>query len=357
MTRCATPETPFLALDLEAFERNVAHLADVIVRQGGKHWRPHIKAIRSPVLAKALITAGASGVTCSTICQAETMVMAGILDVLIANQIVGHDQLQRLAALNRTARVIASVDAPVHIQLLASAAAEAGVVVPVVIEVDVGLRRSGVSSTGAALDLAQTVVSNKYLDFCGVMAWEGQTTRISEPQAKADAIRDAVGLLIGAAQDCRAVGIAVEIVSCGGTGTYPVSSMIEGVTEIQAGGGVFGDVRYRTEFRMPLEPALKLCATIISRPTTRRIVCDAGWKYHGCHPTLSQVLGLAGVQNMAYAAEHLTLECESDITDFAVGERIEMAVGYADSTVFLHREIVAMRNGEIEEVLALPPPS
>ena len=354
MTRHAMPETPFLALDLEAFERNVAHLADTIVRQGGKRWRPHTKAIRSPVLAKRLIAAGASGVTCATVSEAETMVMAGIADVLIANQIVGHDHLQRLAALNRAARVIVTVDSPMHIKLLAAAAAEAGVVIPIVVEVDVGLGRAGVSSAVAALALAQIVRPNKHLKFCGVMAWEGQTTRIPEPQAKAVAIRDAVGFLIDAAQHCVAAGIAVEIVSCGGTGTYPVSSTIEGVTEIQAGGGVFGDVRYRTEFHMPLEPALKLFATVISRPTARRIVCDAGWKYHGCHPTLSQALGLPAVQKMAYAAEHLTLECEADISGFAVGERIGMAVGYADSTVFLHREMMAMRYGEIEEVLVLP---
>ncbi|MEI7516784.1 MAG: alanine racemase, partial [Betaproteobacteria bacterium] len=273
---------------------------------------------------------------------------------LIANQIVGSDQLRRLATLNRTARVVATVDAPVHIKLLATAAAQAGVVIPVVVEVDVGLRRAGVSTAGAALDLAQIMLSNEYLNFCGVMAWEGQTTRIPDPQAKALAIHDAVAILVDTASHCMAAGVEVEIVSCGGTGTYPVSSKIEGVTEIQAGGGVFGDVRCRTEFHMPLEPALKLCATVISRPTERRIVCDAGWKYHGCHPTLSRVIGLAGVCHVAYAAEHLTLECESDIASFAVGERIELAVGYADSTVFLHRELLAMRKGEIEEVLVLP---
>lgn len=348
------PETPFLALDMEAFELNVAHLADTIVRQHGKRWRPHIKAIRSPVLAKRLIAAGASGVTCATVSEAETMVMAGIGDVLIANQIVGHNHLQRLAALNRAARVIVTVDSPVHIKLLAAAAAEAAVVIPVVVEVDVGLGRAGVSSADAALALAQIVLPNKHLKFCGVMAWEGQTTRIQEPRVKELAIRSAVSLLIEAAQQCMTAGIAVEIVSCGGTGTYPISSTIDGVTEIQAGGGVFGDVRYRTEFHMSLELALKLLATVISRPTARRIVCDAGWKYHGCHPTLSQALGLAEVRKMAYAAEHVTLECESDIVGFTVGERIELAVGYADSTVFLHHEMMAMRHGEVEEVLVLP---
>ncbi len=348
------PETPFLALNLEAFERNVAQMAHTIVVQGGKRWRPHTKAIRSPAIAQRLLAAGASGVTCATVAEAETMVHAGIGDVLIANQVVGRDQLQRLAALNTTARVIAAIDAPAHVALLAGAAANANTVVPVVIEVDVGLNRAGVAPGHAAVALAQIVLAHSQLRYCGLMAWEGHTTRITDPVAKPAAIRAAVGLLTDTARHCKQAGIAVEIVSCGGTGTYPVTSTIDGVTEIQAGGGVFGDLRYRTEFHLPLVPALTLCATVISRPTARRIVCDAGWKYHGCHPTLSQPLRIPGLLSMAYAAEHLTLECGQDVAGFAVGERIELALGYADSTVFLHREVLAMRQGEIEDVLLLP---
>ncbi len=354
MRQFTLPDSPFLALDMDAFERNVAQMVATIVTNGGKHWRPHIKAIRSPALAQRLIAAGASGVTCATVPEAEVMVQAGIGTVLIANQVVGRNRLQRLAALNRSARVIVAVDAPAHLQLLANAASAAGVVIPVVVEVDVGLQRSGVSSAAGALALARMVLSNKALKFCGVMAWEGQTTRIADPVAKAQAIRDAVRLLMDAAHCCVFGGVPVEIVSCGGTGTYPVSSTIDGVTEIQAGGGVFGDLRYRTELHIPLVPALRLRATVISRPTPRRVVCDAGWKYHGYHPTPSQPLGLPAVVGVAWAAEHVSFDCSSDVDGFAVGQRMELDVGYSDSTVFLHQQIIAMRQGEIEDVLVLP---
>ena len=144
------PDAPFLALDLDAFERNVGHLADTIVVQGGKRWRPHTKAIRSPGIALRLQAAGAHGVTCATVWEAQTMVDAGIRDVLIASQVVAPSALRKLAELNHTARVIAAIDAPVHIDLLRSAAAAAGVVIPVVIEVDIGLQRAGVASGLAA---------------------------------------------------------------------------------------------------------------------------------------------------------------------------------------------------------------
>ena len=348
------PESPFLGLDLEIFERNVAHLARTIIAQGGKFWRPHVKAIRAPALALRLIAAGASGVTCATVTEAETMVAAGILEVLIASPVVAPGQLQRLATLNRQARVIASADVPEHLSLLAAAARAAGTRIPVVVEVDVGLKRSGVPPGDAAVTLARAVHANPALLFCGLMAWEGQTTRIADPAAKLEAVRSAVGLLTDSAHRCTEAGLAVEIVSCGGTGTYTITSTLPGVTELQAGGGVFGDLRYRTEFHMPLEQALILRATVLSRPTARRVVCNAGWRYLGVYPSLSRATHLPGVVQTTPSAEHLTLDCDRDVVGLAVGDRIDLDVGYADSTVFLHREIFAVRRGVVEEVLQIP---
>ena len=348
------PESPFLVLDLEIFERNVAHMAHTIIAQGGKFWRPHIKAIRAPALASRLITAGARGVTCATIAEAEAMVAAGIQEVLIASPVVAPGQLQRLAALSRQARVIASVDAPEHLALLAAAARAAGTRIPLVIEVDVGLKRSGVPPGDAAVTLAGAVCANPSLLFCGVMAWEGQTTRIADPTAKQEAVRSAIGLLTDSAHRCRQAGLPVEIVSCGGTGTYTITSTLPGVTELQAGGGVFGDLRYRTEFHMPLEQALVLRATVLGRPTARRVVCNAGWRYLGVYPTLSRATHLPGVVQTTPSAEHLTLDCDRDVVGLAVGDRIDLDVGYSDSTVFLHWEVFAVRHGVVEEVLQIP---
>jgi D-serine deaminase-like pyridoxal phosphate-dependent protein len=350
----ALPPTPLLALDLPAFERNVARMAHTIVTQGGKRWRPHTKAIRSPALMQRLLAAGATGVTCATVGEAQVMVQAGIEDVLIASPVVAPAALEQLARLNRTASVIAAIDAPEHLALLAAAADQAGVVLPFVIEVDVGLERAGVRPGAAAAALAQAARAYAQLRFCGLMAWEGHVTRLADPQAKQSAIEASVGLLLESARCCREAGIAVDIVSCGGTGTYFSTSAIAGVTELQAGGGVFGDLRYRNEFKVALEPALTLRSTVLSRPGAGRIVCDAGWKYHGLHPTPSQPLGLPKALRLAWSAEHLTLDCEPDGALPRVGEQIELSIGYADSTVFLHHELIAMRHGAIEDVLPLP---
>jgi len=354
MTPIVLPEAPCLLLDLAAFERNVKHMAQTIIGVGGKRWRPHVKAIRAPALVLRLISAGAQGITCATIGEAQAMVAAGIKDVLVASNVVTPEALNTLAELNRAAQVMVAVDAPEHLRLLAEAARRAHVTIGVVIEVDVGLARSGVPPGDAALELGRRIQAEPSLSLRGLMAWEGHATRISDAQAKAQAIRDCVGQLTQAAQRCVQAGLSIDIVSCGGTGTFETASTLPGVTELQAGGGVFGDRRYRTEFHLPLEQALVLRATVLSRPSARRVVCNAGWRCLGVYPTASKALHLPGAVHIAHAAEHLTLECDRDVVGFGVGERIDLEVGYADATVFLHHTIYGMRDGVLVEAFALP---
>jgi len=353
----AAPPHPHLVLDLEVFDRNVARLATAIVREGGKRWRPHVKAIRSPELALRLQAAGAQGVTCATVAEAAAMVQAGIPEVLVANQVVEASALRQLAQLNRHATVHVAIDAPEHATLLAAAAAQAGTTVPVLVEVDVGLQRAGVPSAEAAVALALVVRDRPALRFAGLMAWEGHTTRIADPAAKQAAVEAALALLTASADACHAAGMPAEIVSCGGTGTYCFSNRIAGVTELQAGGGVFGDLRYRSEFHLPLEPALRLRASVVARPSARRLVCDAGWRWHGVYPLPAQPRGLPAIARMAHAAEHCTLDFHADCPRPGIGETIDFDVGYADATTFLHPALHATRAGRHEAVLPLLSPA
>jgi D-serine deaminase-like pyridoxal phosphate-dependent protein len=348
------PDSPCLLLDLDVLERNMARMQQAIVTEGGKRWRPHVKALRAPALVQRLQAAGADGVTCATVGEAEAMVAAGIGDVLIASQVVGDASIRRLVALNRQARVLAAVDAPAHVQVLATAAQQAGVVLPLVVEVDIGMQRCGVAPGAAALALAQLVAAEPALRFCGLMGWEGHTTGIADPAVKQAAVTAAVGLLTGTAQHCRDAGLAVEIVSCSGTGTFPIACRLPGVTEIQAGGGVLGDRRYRTEFHIALEQALSLRAVVLSRPTERRIVCNAGWRYLAAWPTPPQVRGLPGTVQLSPSAEHLTLDCAEPVHGVPIGATLHFDVGYADSTVFLHPALYAMRAGAVESLLQIP---
>jgi len=342
------PETPFLAVDVPTLERNIARMADAIIRDGRKNWRPHVKAVKTPAIAHKLLAAGAIGVTCAKVSEAEVMAAAGITNILVANQVVGPGKTQLLACLNRDACVMAAVDARDQVTALDEAAKAAGTQVPLLIEVEIGLKRAGVTAGEAVVELARFIQAHANLRFLGLMGWEGHATKIADPKEKETVIRAAVGLLTDSAKACERAGIPVQIVSCGGTGTYPVTSRIDGVTEIQAGGGIFGDVRYRTEFNIDHEYALTVWTTVISRPNPRRIVCDAGWKAIGRYPTLPLPVGVGRARDIVMSAEHTVVELDTESDTPRIGDRLQFVVGYSDSTVFLHDRLYAMRDGAVE---------
>lgn len=346
--------TPALVLDLDAFERNVALMARAIVQEGGKRWRPHVKAIRAPELVHRLMAAGAHGVTCSTVNEAAVMVDAGIGDVLVASQVVQASDLERLVDLNRQAQVMCAVDARAHVQALATVAAEHDVRLPVLVEVDVGLQRAGTSPGPDAVTMAQAVHAQPTLHFMGFVAWEGHVTRLADHAARPEAIRKAVALLTHSAELAREQGLPVEIVSCGGTATFLSTSALPGVTEIQAGGGVFGDLRTREAFGVPMACALTLVATVLARPTPTRIVCDAGWKTLPFYPLPPRAPGLSEVLHMAPAAEHLSLTLAHGTGLPAIGERIVFEPGYADAITFLHRTMHVTRAGGAAPPVEIP---
>jgi D-serine deaminase-like pyridoxal phosphate-dependent protein len=139
-------------------------------------------------------------------------------------------------------------------------------------------------------------------------------------------------------------------VSCGGTGTYWITAKLPGVTEVQAGGGIFCDVHYRRDYGVPHEYALTILTTVISRPTATRVICDAGWKAMAQFPALPEPLNVGEVKSLNLSAEHATLELASPRSAPAVGDPVAFVAGYSDSTVFLHDEIYGVRHGRLEAV-------
>lgn len=346
-------DTPALLVDLDVFAENAGRIA-AVCRAHGVRWRPHVKAVKAPALAARLLAAGASGLTCATLGEAETMAAAGLGPLLIANQVVGAAKVERLVALRRRADVTVAVDSTAGVGGLAAAATAAGVVLPVVVEVDVGLRRAGVAPGPPVVALAGVIARSSGLRLAGVMAWEGHTTAIADPAAKAAAVAAAVGALTASARECRRAGFAIDVVSCGGTGTYPLSAAQPGVTEIQAGGGVFGDRRYRARFGVAHPYALTVLSTVLSRPTPTRIVADAGRKAMSADADEPYPVGVGPVRSLVLSAEHATVELVAPAEKPAVGDRLRFVPGYCDTTVHLHDQLYGVRADRVEEVFALP---
>jgi D-serine deaminase-like pyridoxal phosphate-dependent protein len=342
-------DTPALFVDLDVLEQNIVRIA-AACRKGGINWRPHTKGIKVPQIARMLIEGGASGITCAKLGEAEVMAAHGFNDILIANQIVGAQKIARLVALRRTCDVIVAVDSRDNIAAIAAAARTAGVTIRLVIEVDMGMKRAGLAPGEACVALAQFIAKQDGVKFAGLMGWEGQTAGIADAKEKTAAVAAAVKSIVETAQMCCSAGLPVEIVSCGGTGTYWISAAQPGITEIQAGGGVFCDVHYRKDFAVEHPYALTVMTTVTSRPTPTRIICDAGKKTMSSDASTPEPLGLLPVRSARLSAEHGTIELESASDTPRVGDRLEWIVGYSDTTVHLHEEIYATRNGRIEAV-------
>ena len=180
-------DTPSLLVDLEKFEGNVRKMS-AYCRQNGINWRPHSKAHKSPDIANVLIQAGASGITCAKLAEAEVMVARGIKDILVANTIVTPTKLKRLASAQQLGRVLVAVDDPDVVRLTGEVANAAGASVPVLIDIDIGMDRTGVEPGAAALDLARRAAATPGVDVCGIMGYEGHVLNLRQ-RRNASAIR------------------------------------------------------------------------------------------------------------------------------------------------------------------------
>lgn len=340
-------DTPALIVDLNALDRNVTLIAGLL-RERGIGWRPHAKAHKSPAVAHRLLAAGAIGITCAKLGEAEVYAATGIRDILIANQVVGPIKTRRLAHLAIEADVMVAVDSVEGARQLADAATAAGSRPRVLIELDSGMGRAGVKPA-AAVALAQQVAGLDRLRLAGIMAWEGHALAIAEPGARATAIRTAIGQVLATADAIRASGIPVGIVSVGGTGTLTTAIEMTGITEIQAGGGIFGDALYRN-LGVPVEPALSIRVTATSRPAPDRIIIDAGRKTVDPSALPPIVAGRDDVAGVALSAEHgtITLAQPNDLP--RVGEQLTLLVGYSDGAVHLHEQLHAVRDDRVVAV-------
>lgn len=346
-------DTPALIIDHDLMERNIARIRDVCA-DARVAWRPHCKAHKCPDIAKLKIRRGAIGITCAKLSEAEAMVEAGITDILIANQIVGSIKIARLVRLSAHARIVVAVDSVENALALDASFRRAGMTLPVLIEIDSGSGRAGVQPGEPVLMLAKEIRSRGNLHLQGLMTWEAHATRIQDQAEKRRTIERAIGSVLESAELCRAAGIEISTVSCGGTGTYETTARIPGVTEIQAGGGILGDVRYKSHYNVPVDFALNLITTVTSRPSARLVITDAGKKAMSMDSAMPESIDLPGISHMSLSAEHGKIELRSDSEHPRIGARIRFAVGCADTTVHLHNRLHLVRNGRIEQIFHIP---
>jgi len=346
-------DTPALILDLDLFEFNVSRAA-ALCREHGVNWRPHAKCHKSPDIGRRLIEAGAMGVTCAKLGEAEMFAAAGISDLLIANYLVGPRKVERLVELRRKADPIVIFDDIEQAVPISRAMAASGQSVRAILELDIGLERAGVLPGKPAVELAKKVAELPGIDFVGIMGYEGHLLTIDDQGEKAARICASLNQLSETAHRLESAGIHCPIVSCGGTGSLRFSAAHPGITELQAGGVIFMDAFYRykchvEDFRF----ALTLLVTVVSRPASDRAIIDAGRKTMNMEIAMPQVMGRGDITVDRLSAEHGALKLGPAARDLEIGERLELIPGYGDLTTVLHNQFYVVKDNKLVDIWPL----
>jgi D-serine deaminase-like pyridoxal phosphate-dependent protein len=342
-------DTPALLIDLEHLQHNVDRMARHF-QDRGVDWRPHAKAFKCPAIAHLLRRAGAIGVTVAKVSEAEVMAAGGIDDILIAHLVVGPSKVARLAALQRQADVKVTVDHSDHVAPLGEAARTAGVTIGVLVDVDIGMKRTGVASAEAATLLSRQVSATSGLRFDGLMGYEGHTLLIPDPAEKRAAVAKALARLLEARDRVEADGMKCRIISAGGSGSYQYTAEIPGITEIQAGGGIFA-CQYYTKICQVIghQPALTVLATVVSRPAVDRAILDIGQKSISQYQSPPVLVGYSNCRVTGLSAEHATIAIES-AGGLQIGEKVHVIPGYSDFTFVLHDRVLGFRKERVSSV-------
>lgn len=340
-------DTPTLYVDLDALEHNIGLMAKRSA-EAGVAWRPHVKASKSPDLAKRIIAGGAQGITCAKVGEAEAMLAGGVDDILIANEIVGPLKIARLVEVARHAsRLCVAVDDLRNIAELSKAFSEAGLTLDVLVDINIGTNRCGVTPE-VAPTLARAVLDAPALNLRGLMGYEGHAVGISDLEEKEAVSAAAADVFAEARRQVEAAGIEVGIMSGGGTGNYWFNIALGSTNELQAGGGVLLDLTYQDKMKVPdHQQSLFIQAQIVSTAVEGRAVADMGWKGSGMHTGLPEVASPPGVHVRGLNAEHTILTLDEGVT-VQPGDRITLVPNYSDSTMLLHRTLYAVRNGVVE---------
>jgi len=349
-------DTPSLLLDLGRFEANMGRLSSAIAA-GGKDWRPHSKGHKSPWVARRQMDFGAIGVTCAKVSEAEVMVDGGIPSILIAYSLATRVKLERAARLQARAEVMVCADDPYHVDLASAAGVDAGIDIPMVVDLNVGMDRTGVIPGPAALELARAIDRAPGVRLAGIMGYEGHTLTAWPNDEKRRQTVAAIDGLIETRRLIEADGMPVGIVSGGGSGNHMFAASIDGLTELQAGGACFMDPFYGELchlLELGFEYALTILTTVTSRPTPERVITDAGFKTLSAREEWHAiVLGHEDFELVYLSAEHGVWNRPAESRPVRIGEQLEIIPDYHDTTTFRHDAFVGLRDEVVETVIPL----
>ncbi|MDQ0392910.1 DSD1 family PLP-dependent enzyme [Labrys monachus] len=341
-------DTPALILDLDAFEANLDHMASA-AKAAGVRVRPHAKTHKSPVVAHLQMARGAVGQCVQKVAEAEILAWGGVPDILVSNEVVSPAKLARLAALARIARVALCADHALGVDAIEAAAQDAGVRLPVLVEIDVGAARCGLVPGPEVLALARRIASSRHLSFGGLQAYQGRAQHQRTLDERTASIASAAEMTGRMVEDLRTIGLDCPIVGGAGTGTFALEAATGVFNELQVGSYVFMDADYgRNHPAPPFRQSLFVLSTVMSTPNAEVAVVDAGLKALAVDSGLPLVWQREGVTYAGASDEHGKLTLAPGSSPLKLDERVMLVPGHCDPTVDRYDWYVGVRNGRVE---------
>lgn len=338
--------TPALVLDLDRLDANIAAMAE-FARRAGLALRPHGKSHKSVAIARRQVAAGAAGLCCATMGEAETFAAAGIGGLLLSSPMVTADKIARLAALLAGGTdVMVVADHPDNVAALGRAVPE-GRRLGVLVDLDVGLRRSGVGSPEAAAVLARAIADTPRLRFAGIQAYAGSTRQFADAAARDAGLRARTALVAAARDAAVQAGLTPSIVSGGGTSTAALDVAAGTFNELQAGSYVFVDRGDATG--AALAPSLFVSTAVISTNQPGRVTVDAGGKAVGAAALVARGAPVAASYALA-GVEHGFLVLPGGTAAPPAGARIELLTPHIDPTVNLYDVMYCVRGEMLVDI-------
>jgi D-serine deaminase-like pyridoxal phosphate-dependent protein len=348
--------TPALVVDLDAFERNVARMAQRAAA-AGIALRPHAKTHKSATIGRKQIDAGAVGLCCVKLGEAEALAHAGLGGLLMTSPIVGAAGATRAAELARLdPDLLMVVDHEDQVRDLAAAAKAAGVYLSLLIDIDVGHGRTGVATPGAAVALAEQISGQQALRLAGVQGYGGHWQHIVGAADRRNAVENGMARLTAGVNTLRANGYRVPLVTGGGTGTFSADAALGVLNEVQPGSYIFMDNQYRDALGNDadggFEQSLFVQAQVISINAEEWVTIDAGLKAFATDGPVPRPVGtrFGGSQYSYFGDEHGKLTRPSNGPPIRLGERVELIPPHCDPTVDRYDVLHFVRGDVLVEI-------
>ena len=345
-------DTPALIVDEPTMQRNIAEMA-AFAASASVALRPHIKTHKTPRITRLQLAAGAVGITCAKLGEAEVMVeQAEVDDILIAYPVLGAAKITRLLALMERARMIVALDSREVGEAIGRAVARQDRAIDVYVEVNTGADRAGALAGDEAVALARDLARISGLRVVGIMTHEGHANS-AEPDALRQTALAAGHAMVELADRLRGHGLDIQTVSVGSTPAALYTPTVAGVTEMRPGTYVFND---NSEFRHgrvgPANCALRLLSTVVSRPAADRALLDAGSKTLAMDPSRSHpghgyIVGHSEATITKLSEEHGSVHVPDGMPGLTIGDRVEIIPNHVCPTVNLQDELFVVRDGEL----------